>query len=319
MEEVTGYVFRNVYRELFGDIDKYFTPFLSPMEKKGFKNKDQKEVAPENNQGQFLVPQILTNQAVLFGQSVRVLYGQGYRECNLNLGCHSQTVVPKRKGSGFLADTEELDRFFDEFFSLLDNYGFSESVKISVKTRLGIADPEEFRKILAIYNRYPLSEIIIHPRVQKDFYRNQVNTDWFAYAQRESVHPLCYNGDIAAVSDYRKLTERFPTLDRLMIGRGLVRNPGLIAEITTGKKVTRSELSAYESLLYLGYVRAYGEERNAIFKMKEVWYYLGDLFEDASKELKQIKKSVTGEKYRAAVEALFAACPIRETTASVED
>ena len=79
----------------------------------------------------------------------------------MNLGCPSKTVVTKGRGSGFLAFPEELDRFLDKIFSETET-------EISVKTRIGKEQPEEFEKILEIYNRYPMKELIVHPRVQQD-------------------------------------------------------------------------------------------------------------------------------------------------------
>ena len=45
-------------------------------------------------------------------------------------------------------------------------------MKISVKTRIGMESPEECGPLLEIFCRYPISELIVHPRVQKDGYRN---------------------------------------------------------------------------------------------------------------------------------------------------
>ena len=309
MEEVTGYVFRKVYAELFGCVDRYFTPFLTPAAKRALRKKEEREVDPANNPGVDLVPQLLANDSRLFLQGAMALYRLGYPEVNLNLGCPSKTVVPKRRGSGFLADPQELDDFFREVFEGRDvpAEGEDPGVKprISVKTRLGLSSPEEFGPILEIYNRYPLSEVILHPRVQSDFYDNRPDLEAFEFALTASRHPLCYNGDIRTREDFEKLTERFPALGAVMIGRGLVANPGLVREIRTGQKVTLEELAEYERRLYEGYVEAFGGPHNALFKMKEVWYYLGDSFADADRERKRIRKAQTGEKYREAVDDLF--------------
>ena len=303
MEEITGYVFRNVFHTLFGGADRYFTPFLAPAKKRGFRSKERKEVDPANNQGMDLVPQLLTNDPEALAISAHALGDLGYREINLNLGCPSATVVPKRKGSGFLADTEELDRFFEKAFSLLP-----QGMGLSVKTRLGLAEPEEFNAILAVYNRYPLTELIIHPRVQRDFYGNSPRMEIFGQAEKQCLHPLCYNGDIQRAEDIRSLEKEFPSLCAVMIGRGLVANPGLIREIRTGKKTQAEEIHKYLSCLFQAYVEAYGQESNALYKMKEVWDYLGGMFEDSRAAVKKIKKSASGVKYKEAVEELLDHC-----------
>ena len=96
----------------------------------------------------------------------------GYQEVNLNCGCPSGTVTAKGKGAGMLVDLPALDRFLEEVFSHVD-------VAVSVKTRLGLVEPEEFEAILAVYNRYPLSELVIHPRVQAELYRGTPHREAF--------------------------------------------------------------------------------------------------------------------------------------------
>ena len=304
MEEVTGYVYRNVYHSMFDDIDKYFTPFIAPTQKKILKTRERKEVAPENNRGMYVVPQILTNDAEQFIDTCKMLMSLGYKEVNFNLGCPSATVVTKARGSGFLDDLKKLNRFFEAVFLALEN----EKIQISVKTRIGLEYPEEFEDILKVYNCYPFYEIIIHPRLQKDFYNGKPNLEVYDEALRQSIHPVCYNGDIFTKQDYGELMKRFPDTERVMIGRGIVANPGLIREITTGEKITDKELREYHDCLYKGYREALGNEKDALFKMKEVWSYLGGRFLDAERYLKKIRKAKNDEEYRFGVEKLFSEC-----------
>ena len=305
MESVTGYVYRNVYQAMFGDMDKYVTPFIAPSKKKILKTRERKEVAPEHNQGMYVVPQILTNDAEQFLTTCNTLSELGYREVNLNLGCPMATVVSKKKGSGFLEDPDRLDRFFDTVFEEMEKQPEKQRCKISVKTRLGVEFPEEFADILQIYNRYPISEVIIHPRLQKDFYNNHPNLDIFAETLQQCVHPICYNGDIFTAEDYRVFRERFPQVDRIMLGRGVIANPGLVREIRTGQQVTAVELKEYHDRLYAGYREEMDCERDALFKMKEVWFYLGKMFPGAERELKKVKNAVRPEEYLAAVRGVF--------------
>lgn len=308
MEEVTGYVYRNVYHALFDDVDKYFTPFITPTQKKKLKTRDQKEVSPENNWGIHVVPQILTNHAEQFVDTCNMLMEFGYDEVNLNLGCPSATVVKKAKGSGFLNDTERMDQFFEEAFQKLDQE--QSPLKISVKTRIGLEFAEEFEDILKIYNRYPLSEVIIHPRLQKDFYNHTPDLDTFSDALDRSIHPVCYNGDIFTKKQYEAFVKRFPTVERVMLGRGIVMNPGLVREIRIGEKISREELKRYHDMLYAAYREALGSDKDALFKMKEVWSYLGNRFSDADRYLKKIRKAGRSEEYLSAVKGMFECCRI---------
>ena len=305
MEEVTGYVYRNVYHTMFGDMDKYFTPFIAPTKKKILKTRERKEVAPEHNQGMYVVPQILTNDAEQFLDTCNMLTELGYHEVNLNLGCPAATVVSKRKGSGFLDEPGKLDQFFETIFEEMSGLPEEKRFCISVKTRIGMEFPEEFEDILKVYNRYPFSEIIIHPRLQKDYYNNHPNLEVFAEALEQCVHPVCYNGDIFTKEDYETLHRRFPTVKRIMLGRGAVANPGLLREIQTAQPITAEELKEYHDRLYAGYREALNSEKDALFKMKEVWFYLGKMFPEAEKALKKVKKANKPEEYQEAVRRVF--------------
>ena len=138
------------------------------------------------------------------------------------MGCPAATVVSKKKGSGFLEDPVALDRFFERVFEALSNMPDDENdqkqCRISVKTRIGMEFPEEFEDIVKVYNRYPLAEVIIHPRLQKDYYKNHPNWEVFGEALEQCVHPVCYNGDIFTKEDYIELIERFPMVERIMLG-----------------------------------------------------------------------------------------------------
>ena len=190
MEGLTGWLWRRVHHELFGGADKYFTPFLSPNANHSFQAKERDEIEPAHNEGLPVVPQILTNSSEHFIWCARELHARGYGEVNLNLGCPSGTVTGKRKGSGLLAFPDELDRLLGEIFTALPE------LRISVKTRIGKLDPAEWEHLLAIYNRYPIAELIVHPRVQKEFYKGRSHRDVCAWTLGQTQLPLCESGDL---------------------------------------------------------------------------------------------------------------------------
>lgn len=304
MEGITGYVLRNVYHSCFPAMDKYFTPFLSPNQNGVLSPKEYRDVRPEHNQGMYVVPQILTNRAEYFIATARTLKEMGYYEVNLNLGCPSNTVVKKGRGSGFLAFPQQLDQCLYQIFSSLD-------MKISVKTRIGKESPEEFEQLLSIYNRYHMEELIIHPRVQKDMYRNVPRMDMFAWAWSHSTNPVCYNGDIFCSEDVRELEERFVSLPAVMLGRGIITNPGLL--LTLGQTdetrgLSPERLREFHGRLYEANCQAYLTEAGpkvVLIKMKEVWSYLITSFKNGEKPGKKIKKAQNLKDYEAAVSALF--------------
>lgn len=229
LEGITGYLYRNIHHDFYTGIDKYYTPFLSPGPTTGLGVKMLKDILPENNQGVPLVPQLMTNRAEDFIKSAEIIREHGYREINLNLGCPSKTVVAKKKGSGFLYYTDELERFLDAIFE--SRPVTSGETEISIKTRIGKDSPEEWPELMNIYNRYPMKELIIHPRIQKDFYRNQPKMDVFRGALAESKNPVVYNGDLFTARDVFGFMEKFPSVHTVMLGRGLITDPGLAEKI----------------------------------------------------------------------------------------
>ncbi len=300
MEGITSYIYRNAHHKHFGGVDKYYTPFVSPGYKWKISSKDKREIDPANNEGTPVVPQILTNKAILFSGFAKKLGEMGYEEVNFNLGCPSKTVVGRQRGSGFLVDPEALDTFFDEIFQELSG----SNLKISVKTRLGIANPEEFEAILEVYNKYPISELTIHPRIQQDFYKKTVRPEWFAYGMEKSVHPVCYNGNLFNRKDYEALINNHPDLNAVMVARGALTNPALPNVFLKGEGLDIDTFLAFHQDICDGYISWNNGDTNVLFKMKELWSYQGLLFPDGKKPLKKIKKAQKLTDYFAAVEDL---------------
>lgn len=303
LEGITTYIYRNAYHTYFHPMEKYFTPFFVPHQKKGFAKKELNELLPEHNKGMNVIPQILTNKAEDFLHTAGKMQQFGYDEINLNLGCPSKTVVSKNKGSGFLAFPEDLDRFLDQIYS-------ASSLKISIKTRLGKQDPEEFYHLMDIFNKYPLEELIIHPRVQTDYYKNKPHLGIYKETAPQSRHPVCYNGDLFTMEDYRLFIDGFPDTHTVMLGRGILKNPGLAGEIQGQKKADKKQLQSFHDRIYQDYQELYHDDKTVMFKMKELWSYEADLFKDSAKYAKRIRKSEKISDYLNAVNALFNECDI---------
>ncbi len=285
LESVTTWIYRQAHAKIYGRLDKYFIPFLEPHEKRDFKTRELQEILPEHNENIYAVPQILTNRSEGFIKLAKALKDWGYEEVNLNLGCPSKTVVTKGKGSGFLAKPEELERFLTEIFDAL-----SGEVKISVKTRIGKEDPEEFPALLKLFNKYPMEELIIHPRVQKDGYGNVPRLELYELAEKQSVNPLCYNGDLYTREQIRNFAERFPGTERLMFGRGFLRDPGLLYNEGKDSKDIFEKFWAFHDLVYEGYQERNMGDRNVLFKMKELWSYQVYQFSEPERLFKTFKK-----------------------------
>lgn len=284
MEGVAGYIFRNTYNEIFSGIDKYFAPFISTSPNGIDKLKEIRDILPENNKKIRIIPQLLSNNSDDFTDAVKKLEELGYNEVNINIGCPSGTVVSKGKGAGFLKDLDKLDRFFDDIFR-------KSTINISVKTRIGFYDEDEWQDILKIYNRYPISELIIHPRTREDLYKNSVRYNSYKYAIDNSDLNLCYNGDIYSVEDYKNLCNKFIGINKIMLGRGILRNPCLPEMIKYDKETDVSKIFKFHDKIYREYRDYMSGEVPVLFKMKELWLYMQNSFENSEKIIKKIKKS----------------------------
>lgn len=347
-------MYRNAHHRFYGGIARYYTPFIAPNQCRKLTSREMNDILPEHNEGMNVVPQILTNRAEDFVWAAGKAKELGYEEVNLNLGCPSGTVAAKKRGAGFLSLPRELDCFLEQVTGDLGRMG----IKFSIKTRIGICDPEEFGELLRIFNKYPLERLIIHPRLQIDFYRNHPDRRAFGEAEENSSNPLCYNGDIFSVKDFQDFHTAFPRIDTIMMGRGLLQDPAL-AEKIVGKEMKnpagsgesartgdypgqssdladtagkmKGECSSWQALplaegmpseewleisvlrrlkdfhdsLLEGYREAIPGDRNVLFKMKELWSYLGVRFQDQERLLKKIKKATKIREYKANTDQLF--------------
>jgi tRNA-dihydrouridine synthase len=299
LEGITGYIVRGAFFHHFPYIDKYFTPFIPAA--KRMNKKILRDLSPEKNEGIALVPQLIGNRADEILMMTEQLRELGFEEVNLNFGCPSGTVVAKKRGAGFLGCPEELDRLLDEVCA-------KAKVRISVKTRIGLDSEEEWEKLCGIYAKYPLAELIIHPRLQKDYYKNKPRMEAFAMAVEQVKNaPLCYNGDINTVADYEAIVRQFPSVDRVMIGRGLLADPGLVGEIQGFPAADKKQLRAFHDEILEGCISIFSGERDVVFHMKEIWFYLTTRFPERDKRLKQIQKCQSMAEYRLIVQQIFSA------------
>lgn len=298
LQGITTFVFRNTHHRFFPGVDRYFMPFFSPTKEHLITPRELRDLSPAHNEGTTAVPQLLVRNVEDFLWAVGALADLGYREVNLNLGCPSGTVVSKGKGAGMLGRLEELDCFLDAAFSRTP-------LPISVKTRLGLRDPSEFPSLLEIYNRYPLSELIIHPRVQKEFYKGSVHLDVFADALAHSRCPVRYNGDLLTPADCRALSARFPGVERIMLGRGLIADPALVRKLLGGPGMDTGTLRFFLDTLYAGYLASYGNEENTLQRMKELWFYLIHLFEGGERYALKLRQLRNLRDYAVLTERIF--------------
>ena len=298
LEGYTNYIFRNVYRNHFQEFDKYFSPFIATNKKASLGSKELRDIRKEDNVGVPLIPQLMTNNPIDCNETCKRIQALGYEEVNINMGCPSGTVVNKGRGAGMLYDKEKLQRFLEEFFDL------QPQVKVSIKTRLGKCEAEEFYTIFEVLKQYPLEELILHPRTREDYYGNVPNLDMFQWTVENCNLPLCYNGDIFTVQDFERIRERFSEIDCFMLGRGIIRNPGLLGEIRGQAPASKQKIKAFHDELLQAYTEYLSGETNILYKMKAYWQYMSEEYCDA-KTAKRIRKTNRLAEYKSIVEGIF--------------
>ena len=301
MEGLTDSLFRRLHHTYFPGVDRYYMPFISPTQHRCLTNREARELPMADSVPFVAIPQILTKVAEDFVWAAGQCAERGYTEVNLNLGCPSGTVVAKGKGSGMLSDPDNLDRFLDAVFS-------ASPLPVSVKSRLGVTDPQEFPRLMEIYNQYPIVELTLHPRVRKAFYSGSVDMEMFAYCAENSKNPVCYNGDICSLEDIERIKVRFPQVDSVMIGRGLIGDPGML---TPGGTTVEALEGLFDAMLN-EYLTAFGGSRNAMFRLKEHWGMLIHRFEDSEKLGKRLRKTTDMEEYKAITREIFHTLPLKK-------
>lgn len=284
LEGITTHVYRSTHARMFGGCDSYFAPFITPSDNERISIKSLRDIIPDVNQDINLTVQVLTNRSDSFIKFEEKIRDLGYTSVNINLGCPSGTVVKKNRGSGFLRDVDALDTFLHQVFD-------DSKLEISIKTRSGFSSGTELETLMTVYNKYPLTNLIIHPRSRADFYNGEPDIEVFAKAYNASKNKVCYNGNVFSARDYQRIVEEFPDAEGVMLGRGAVANPALFREIRGGEKLKTAELVDFTKVLAERYLPVLGSEVYTLHKLKEIWMYIMWNFPDEKKALKAVKKS----------------------------
>ena len=171
-----------------------------------------------------------------------------------------------------------------------------------------VENPEEFPALLEVFNRYPITELTVHPRVRKDFYKEPVREDWFRYAYENSKNPLCYNGNLMTKAQSDTIASTYPRVESVMVGRALIADPGMFSGGTT-----HAALEGFLTELTEEYVEVFGSARNAMFRLKENWGFLHHRFEGCDKLWKQLRKTTDIHEFNSITAEILLTLPLTET------
>ena len=307
---ITDAPFRNVFKRHFGGIDKFYTPFFTGIHKEEHaKNLQGEEIDPKCNDVETLTPQILSTDAEEILRFAKQCKQLGYKEINLNMGCPFPRVANKKRGCGLLPYPDKVEELLERVFEEID-------IKFSVKCRLGYFNVDEINAILPIFNRFPLSELIIHPRIGKQLYKGEADVERFAALIPSINAPLVYNGDIVSVESFERIHEAVRPVDQFMLGRGILANPFLAEEIANDivrdtsnaplqQQNKTKRLHAYIIDLYEDRLHHAGGSPKVLGRMKELWSYLMHSFDAPQDIWRKIKKINALKEYEEQVEQIF--------------
>lgn len=299
LQGFTDYTYRAAFSSLFGAPDAAFSPFIETHDRD---KRIFRDVLPEKITDYQLIPQLLGNVAIEMKAVLNEIILMGYKEINLNLGCPYPMVTKKGMGAGLLPHPDRIDKILAELFT-------NANCRISVKMRLGLTNSDDWKAVVPILNKYPLSEVIIHGRTASQMYKGDTDVNAFMEMAGQLTHPVCYNGNIFSLEHFQVLSFKMPLIYRWMLGRGVITNPLLMQEIRTGEKAGEQEIRTalgrlHEQLIYLNSIRLSGSS-HLLNKMKPYWEYFATSFKGKEKGLKKIKKSVTLEAYKAVCNEVF--------------
>ena len=334
---ITDATFRNVFKQHFEGIDKFYTPFFTGIHKEDHaKNLQGEEIDPRCNDVETLTPQILSTDAEEILRFAKQCQQLGYKEINLNMGCPFPRVANKKRGCGLLPYPDKVEDMLQRVFQDID-------IKFSVKCRLGYFNPDEIDSIIQIFNKFPLSELIIHPRIGKQLYKGEADVERFKAFIPYINPPLVYNGDIVSVESFERIREQVRPVNQFMLGRGLLANPFLAEDIKASVIASETRQSSNKALhldcfvvpprndakpvsdnciaslamtkterlhnyvldLYEDRLRHAGGSPKVLGRMKELWSYLMNSFEEPQTVWRKIKKINALKEYEEAVETIF--------------
>lgn len=300
LQGFTDFIYRKAFNEIFGGVDAFFIPYISVKNNEVLK-KYEKEILQENNPQNRVIPQVLTNNRDELLFLSKFLKDKGYREINLNLGCPYPMVTNREMGAGLLPHPDKLHQILSPFFE-------NSNLGLSVKLRAGLVSPFEIEQITTVLNQFPLTEVIFHPRIAKQLYEGEIIDSAFEFAKTNLKHRLVYNGDIFSPAAFDERSQKFSEINCWMLGRGVLMNPFLPAEIK-GINFSKDEkflrLETFHKRVFELYAEKMDNDGNVLNKMKQFWIYFSYNFEKQAKSFKLIKKTNSLAQYKSAVKIIF--------------
>lgn len=302
MDGITDHCYRNAWIEVFGEyatMKQAVSPFVTLVRGNTVRRSHLEDLLPGNNRME-VEPQILGNEAEYFAPMAQALSDMGYTSVNWNLGCPMRQVAGKRRGSGMLPYPDMIDRFLSHVLP-------ASPIALSVKMRLGYFSKDEIFPVLEVLNRFPLKYVAIHPRIGKQLYTGEADWDSLEEVLPHSSHEWVYSGDISGVEKAFSFAGRFPSIRRIMLGRGVIADPFLPCRLS-GKVFSPEEekrlFARFTAVLLRNYRQASLPEKAVLQRQKMFWSRFSGNFVP-SNGFEQVKRITDIAGYTALCAELF--------------
>lgn len=287
--------YRHFHKETYGNDITYYTPFIR-LEHESIRPRDLKDFTSPLNSGSDTVPQIIFRDEGELKSLVSLIKETGTKRIDLNMGCPFPLQTGHRRGAATISN-HELAR------AVVEEINRNRDIIFSVKMRLGLNDPDEWKVLLPYLNETNLLHIAVHPRVARQQYGGDLHLDKFEEILEQSKNPVVFNGEIKTPEDITKIMERYPEIDGIMIGRGLLGRPSLIAEAESGEEWPENQriekMLQFHRDLFSYYDDNLCGESQILSKIRPFWEYAEK--EIGRKAWKSIKKATNVAKYNSSV------------------
>ena len=303
LQGYTEDVYRRLHQRIFGGVDVYCTPFIR-LEHGELRSKDLRDIRPEFNTGVPLLPQVIAKDRKELEILIEALTQYGYNQIDINMGCPFPLHAKHGRGCGILPYPEKVAE-------LMEFVQSKSEITFSVKMRLGYENPDDWKQILPILNAAPLEHITLHPRIGTQQYKGTIDMEAFRAFKDQCHHSLIYNGDLLTVEDIQNITEQFPDLKGIMIGRGLLARPSLAADYkalenpefkATDNATLISHIKLMHADMLAHYEKTIPGEAQRLNKVRTFWDYMEPTL--GRKAWKKIEKAGNMKNYLNAIQEL---------------
>lgn len=192
-------------------------------------------------------PQLLGGDPSCLADNAAALAALGAPGIDLNFGCPAK-IVNRHRGGAALLDEPEL---VGDIVAAVRR-AVPAGVPVSAKMRLGVRDSARKLELARTIEAAGASELVVHARTRDDGYRPPAHWEQLAEIRAAVRLPLIANGEIWTAADARRC-QRLSGCDDLMLGRGMVADPGLARVVRGGADQdwheVRAELGRFWALV----------------------------------------------------------------------